>query len=317
MTKMIYDENDLILKLEEILMHDNLYNHIKERDTLKKELFHPEFISILEKDLHRWYSVAEAGRIVGVEKPIPPSTLKHYIDNLREYILPEDAPTNKYIRLNYLSLVKLRMVWLLKDELKMSGLKTEVGILGTVVNNQNTNPFPVSNDYEFKQYYAMTQFLFNTLMEIGEDGQPRMKQNIHQLLKAAPNLLEGPTKVMKELEEQREIINQLSEQNNRLNEENKQLKKQLDSMIGETEELRSQIIELPEQINQNTEDVKKDIEQQQNEKLEALIRQLKARKQAEQEWEQKGAFTRAFGKRSEFVEKRIQEILSSYDNQSE
>ena len=306
MTTLYYDENDLVLKLEDILMHDNLYNRIKDRETLKKQLFHPEFISILEKDLHKWYSVAEAGRIVGIEKPIPPSSLKHYIDNLDQYILPEEAPTNKFVRLNYLSLVKLRMVWLLKDELKMSGLKTEVGMLGSVVKNSDSY-FPEHDSSELQHYYAMTQFIFNSLMEIGEDGKPRMKHHMDQLLQAAPNLLEGPTKVMEELKEQKEIINQLTE-------ENKLLKEKLESTLSETEELRNQMNQIPEQINKNTEEVKQALEEKHNDKIGSLIQQFKARKQAEQEWEQKGAFTRAFGKRSEFVEKRIAEILENESN---
>lgn len=90
---MLYDENDLVPRLEDELKYDPLYTQIKDRPTLKKEMFENKFINALQEDLHRWYSIAEAGAILDSNKRIAASTLKHYIDNLEDYVLPDEAPT--------------------------------------------------------------------------------------------------------------------------------------------------------------------------------------------------------------------------------
>ncbi|MDA6131317.1 hypothetical protein OSK38_28620, partial [Escherichia coli] len=79
----------------------------------------------------------------------PHSSLTYYIDGLKEYILPEDAPSNKYMRLNYLSIIKMKMVLLLKDEFRLNGLKAEVGITGNPKNvvTRNDSGLP-ANDVE-------------------------------------------------------------------------------------------------------------------------------------------------------------------------
>lgn len=307
----LYSDSDIIAKIEDVFQFDNLFNLIKERDSLRSELFHPQFIANLEKDLHKWYSVAEAGRIIGLEKPIPPSSLKHYIDNLEEYILPEDAPSNKYVRLNYIALVKLRMVWLLKDELKITGLKTEVGILGSVggINNRDL-PVNSHTSRELQQYYAMTEVLFKSFMETGDDGRPRFKPHIQQVLNSNL-LLEGQSSIVEELGKQKEVIDSLTR-------ENENLRKR----IEENEELTSSFNEkfdsLPGTLEKSAAELKETIDEEQKAKIEdsekklrIITETLRARSKAEREWEQKGALARAFGKRQEYVDQRVKEILNN------
>src|SRR3954447_23159370 len=107
----IYAEKDLVSRFSNEFKHDPLFNIIKERETLKKELFDQIFLNNLEEDLHKTFSIAEAGRVLGGDKPIAASSLKYYIDEdgLGQYIRESDTPG--YIRLNYRELFRLRMVW--------------------------------------------------------------------------------------------------------------------------------------------------------------------------------------------------------------
>ncbi|MGY3716933.1 hypothetical protein ACWE42_15570 [Sutcliffiella cohnii] len=302
--KIIENEHDLIVRLESELKYDNLFNQIIERDVLKKELFNNAFIEALESDIHRWYSVAEAGRVIGGDKPIPPSSLTYYIENLEEYIIPEDAPSNKYIRLNYLSLVKLKMVLLLKDELRLSGLKAEVGITANsrnVIKNKSQSKLPSEIDGDNQDIYEkleklekMNGVLFSLLIQKGEDGQPELKDELQSLLNSKTKLLEDQNTIYEKLENQEQIINQLKEENQELAEK-----------IKTTEEGN---VEISTKIKEVEKDREK-IEESEG-KIQLLTETIRTRQLAEAEWDSKGFFEKMKGNRAEYVSRRTKEILS-------
>lgn len=302
--KIIPNDSDLLVKIESDLKYDNLFNLIKERDQLKKELYNPNFISALEEDIHRWYSVAEAGRVLGGDKPIPPSSLTYYIDNLQEYIIPDDAPSNKYIRLNYLSLVKIKMVLLLKDEFRLNGIKAELGITGTPKTIIPKNSSEVmANEMSLEEirekldrYEAMNEMLWGLLVEKGEDGQPQLKKPLQSLLASESLLLEDKSSISQKLTEQDEIIEKLKE-------ENEQLKERIEKNEESTKTINKQIEELNE--------VDKKRIQESEDKFIKFSEKLKARQQAEEEWDKQGVLKKLWGNRSEYVAARTKAILES------
>ncbi|MEQ2529149.1 hypothetical protein WMO40_20960 [Bacillaceae bacterium CLA-AA-H227] len=301
--KIIENESDFLLKIEEDLKFDSLYQLIVERDQLKKELFSRSFLSILEKDIHRWYSVAEAGKVLGGDKPIPPSSLTYYIDSLREYIIPEDAPSNKYIRLNYLSLLKMKMVLLLKDEFRLNGLRAELGLVGNpkqVVsrNNSNIPSTEVNGSLEerLEKLEMMNEFLFNLLIEKGEGDQLQLKGALESLLNSETKLLEDQSSLFQKLEDQEETIEQLIESDRKLTE-----------IIENTEKKTNSIVEKIEVSEKDREKI------QESEKQLTLLKEtLKARQQAEMEFESKGFLKRLKINRSEFIDARVRELLTEW-----
>jgi hypothetical protein len=303
--KIIPNETDLLIKIQNELRFDSLFNLIMDREQLKRELFHPEFISALEYDIHRWYSVAEAGRVLGGKKPIPPSSLTYYVDNLEEYIIPEGAPSNKYIRLNYLSLVKIKMVLLLKDEFRLNGIKAEVGLTGNpkhVITPKGSKNLRVGDKDEFEdlketvdRLEAMNEMLFGLLVEKGEDDKLQLKQRLQLLLSSDIPLLEGPNSIVQRLEVQDELVKNLIEEN-----------KELKERIQKAEE---QTTTLDKKLEDKANDREKIIESEKH--LNTLTKTLRARQQAEAEFDNQGLFKRLSGNRAEYVAKRIKEILSS------
>jgi hypothetical protein len=313
---MIHSENDIIAKIELELQFDSLFNLIMDREQLKKELFHQRFISILEKDTHRWYSVAEAGRILGGDKSIPPSTLTYYIDNLSEYIIPNDAPSNKYIRLNYLSLIKMKMVLLLKDEFRLNGLRAELGITG---NPKHVMPKSDSNTHfdqreeelieKMERLEAMNHAMWALLMEQGEDGRPQLKKQLQSLMKSETLLIEEQSTFSKKLEEQNEALEKLINENNQLKE---RMKETEEATKNETNELKELIKKAEEQLGKKLDDretEQKKVLETENQRIEILTRTLRARQQAEAEWEKQGMFKKLSGNRVEFVNNRTEKIL--------
>lgn len=320
--KTIYNENDLVAKLDDELKYDPLFNQIKQRPTYKSELFEERFIIALEEDIRRLYSIAESGRILGGDKPISPSSLKHYIDHLGDYILPEDV-NSKFIRLNYLSIVKLKMIWLLKDELKMSGLLAELGFIGTPVTSGATTmqvaPTPSEKD-DLLAYKHMTQLLANLFLERDNTGNWRMKQDISHLLSGQKLLgddvlqkIDNQTKLIEELESKLE--NEISKRDELSEEYIKQLKIK-DKLI---EEFRNNQEENKKELHSEINESLREKLEEQNTKLNDLVnknrKNAKARQLAEEEWDKQGAFKKMFGNRSEFIRARVEEFVRNLESE--
>jgi len=118
------ETNEIKEKIIEILQDDPLYSVL--RDTpLEETLYTDSYLAtIIEK---KFYSTPE----VASWFDITDAQLRYYIKPFEHYIFENkvDTPTTAtVIRLNLLSILKLRMILLLKDEYRVKGLKRLLGI---------------------------------------------------------------------------------------------------------------------------------------------------------------------------------------------
>ena len=118
------ETNAMKEKIMEMLQEDPLYSVI--RDTpLEDTLYTDSYLTgIIEK---KFYSTPE----VAAWFDITDAQLRYYIKPFEHYIFDDmaDNPTTAtVIRLNMLSILKLRMILLLKDEYRVKGLKRLLGI---------------------------------------------------------------------------------------------------------------------------------------------------------------------------------------------
>ena len=118
------ETNEIKEKITEILQGDPLYSVL--RDTpLEETLYTDSYLAtIIEK---KFYSTPE----VASWFDITDAQLRYYIKPFEHYIFDNkvDTPTTAtVIRLNLPSILKLRMILLLKDEYRVKGLKRLLGI---------------------------------------------------------------------------------------------------------------------------------------------------------------------------------------------
>lgn len=118
------ETNEIKEKITEILQGDPLYSVL--RDTpLEETLYNDSYLTtIIEK---KFYSTPE----VAGWFDITDAQLRYYIKPFEHYIFDNkvDTPTTAtVIRLNLPSILKLRMILLLKDEYRVKGLKRLLGI---------------------------------------------------------------------------------------------------------------------------------------------------------------------------------------------
>ncbi|WP_214484490.1 hypothetical protein [Bacillus sp. SM2101] len=191
--------------IKERLHNDKLFEEAQKRPEIISNVLNEAFLDKLDE--HHWYSTSDAGEILDC----PDSTVRYYIKQLENYIIPENAPTvGKGIRIDYISLIKLKMALLLRDEFKVSGLKMLVGIDGAVVNTPTSTEIDVesSDRTEIERLeYIVKQMLSTGLFNISEEKNaegyslPKVTLNndILQKIESANNLLEGQTKVEERL----------------------------------------------------------------------------------------------------------------------
>lgn len=119
-------EEDMKEQLIQEFENDRLYHLIKIKN-LEDYLFTEEILS-MHTDIT--YSTIEAGQILGK----PDSTIRnHFRSDLIEYIAPERL--GKYYRLNYKSIFRLHMIFLLIEKASQTtvALLSELGLQPTVV----------------------------------------------------------------------------------------------------------------------------------------------------------------------------------------
>jgi len=310
----LHDEHDLHARIPHELEHDPLYEILKERPDQYEELFRSEFLDQI--DVSTWYSVTQVGQILAdpeTKKAVPASSLKHYIDNMFEYVVPEEGPNTKSIRLNYLSIVKLKMIWLLKKEFRLSGLQSEVGILGKV-ENTNKASAPENNQYseDMQKIMQINQFLLQQFFDQDEKGNYEMKQPVKQLLDSphllttGENLEEGLNQVKQELQQERsekeelekklnqfeEALHEITENNHSGQQTLDDLKQKVNRTLAGDEEEKNNILERERKLNDQ-------------------FTRSKARQLATEEWTSRGPLKNLFtneATRQEFIEKRTEEI---------
>lgn len=214
------ETNEIKEKITEILQGDPLYSVL--RDTpLEETLYTDAYLAtIIEK---KFYSTPE----VAGWFDITDAQLRYYIKPFEHYIFDNkvDTPTTAtVIRLNLPSILKLRMILLLKDEYRVKGLKRLLGI--------------EENGYIVKQRLAATtalapldelsnkvEVLSNVLQQIIQTGLFHIQQDdetgtMH--ITVNEDYLAQNVKLLST-----EHIEKIQERTAKITEENKHLQKQI------------------------------------------------------------------------------------------
>lgn len=112
--------------IAELLKDDPLFEVITDTP-LEEELYADEYLDeIVEK---KYYSTPEVAEWFGIND----GQLRYYIKPFSEYLFTDDdqAPSSSTaIRLSFLSILKLRLIIMLKDEYRVKGLQRLIGLNG-------------------------------------------------------------------------------------------------------------------------------------------------------------------------------------------
>lgn len=172
-------------KIKEILEHDTLFEVIEDTP-LEEELYSDEYLSeIIEK---KYYSTPEIAKWFGIND----GQLRYYIKPFHDYLFEpgENTPTSSTAyRLNFKSILKLRMIMLLKDEYRVKGLKRLLGLDGNGYIEKkpsiNINPStdlttpvnPNEPSEELEELQQQVEGLNRLVEQIVSTGLFEMKQN--------------------------------------------------------------------------------------------------------------------------------------------
>jgi DNA-binding transcriptional MerR regulator len=157
------------LEMKEFIKFDPLYEVIKDK-TLENQLLSEEYLDTLEEK--RWYSTPEVAEWFGIND----GQLRYYIKPFHEYLFTEETPSSSTAyRLNIESILKLRMILLLKDEYRVKGLQKLVGLREGYVQKKedktSTSDIDIRIDLE-----NQVEALSNMMQQILKTGLFEMKQ---------------------------------------------------------------------------------------------------------------------------------------------
>lgn len=157
------------LEMKEFVKFDPLFEVIKDT-TLEEQLFSEEYLDTLEEK--RWYSTPEVAEWFGIND----GQLRYYIKPFHEYLFTEETPSSSTAyRLNIESILKLRMILLLKDEYRVKGLQKLVGLREGYVQKKeakaSTSDIAIRIDLE-----NQVETLSNMMQQILKTGLFEMKQ---------------------------------------------------------------------------------------------------------------------------------------------
>jgi hypothetical protein len=208
----VLETNDIKEKIIDILQDDPLYSVL--RDTPLEETLYtdPYLADIIEK---KFYSTPE----VASWFDITDAQLRYYIKPFEHYIFEdmEDNPSTATVfRLNLPSILKLRMILLLKDEYRVKGLKQILGIdeNGYIMRNKYApttalaKPDELANKVEVLSNVVqqmMKTGLFNIQMD-DENGGMHITINEEYLTKDMKLLSAQSAEQMSEIQERTEKI---------------------------------------------------------------------------------------------------------------
>ncbi len=278
--------NEVKERIEEQLINDQLFIQVQQREGHLNELFAEELLTFL--DLNKWYSTVEVADFFQISD----SKLRYYIKPLIGYILPENTPsTSSAYRLNYISIIKLKMVLLLKDEFKVAGLQTLIGYgRGRVVDTSKERAvaFSTNQDDRVEKLESMLKQILETgLFEVKEveNQQPKLGINLEAIQKLSGSHLIGEN---------------IEDKLNDLHEAHEKDKQELVSKIEELNQKTDVVAEIEEAHKKDKEELIKKIEElNQKTDIAALVkRRREITKRAEEEasslWDQqhKGIFKR-------------------------
>lgn len=238
-------------QLREMLENDPLFDVIKDT-SLEEILFGEEYLYDLEEKL--WYSTPEVAEWFGIND----GQLRYYIKPFNEYLFDEDSPTTSTaFRLNVTSILKLRMILLLKDKYRVKGLQRLIGLDGegyvqsAPINTKATKEVSkIDNTLEQEVAFLksmMEHVLGSGLFEFqqGEEGpEIKIKEDylanlMQEQVKHAGDqdgiklLQEQAASITKENQELKELIEKTSKANQELKESLERLEKDRSSEKGD------------------------------------------------------------------------------------
>ena len=210
----------------ELLQDDPLYSVL--RDTpLEETLYTDSYLAdIIQK---KFYSTPE----VASWFEITDAQLRYYIKPFEHYIFDDstDNPTTAtVIRLNLPSILKLRMILLLKDEYRVKGLKRLLGIHenGYIVNNQSAATTALTSTDELAH---KVEILSNVLQQMIQTGLFNMQQddeNGTMHIAINQDYLAQNIKLLSA--ESTQQLNEIQNMTEKITEESKSLQKQITEM---------------------------------------------------------------------------------------
>ena len=152
-------------KIIELLQDDPLYSVLQDTPLEETLYTDPYLTDIIEK---KFYSTPE----VASWFDITDAQLRYYIKPFEHYIfdnMTDNPTTATVIRLNLPSILKLRMILLLKDEYRVKGLKRLLGIdeNGYIVKNQPAATTALASPDELAKKVDVLSNVLHQMMQTG------------------------------------------------------------------------------------------------------------------------------------------------------
>ena len=202
--------SELKEKMHDILKGDPLY-YVLQDTPLEETLFNDPYLTdIIEK---KFYSTPE----VASWFDITDAQLRYYIKPFEHYIFDEmeDTPsTATVIRLNFPSILRLRMILLLKDEYRVKGLKRLLNIdeNGYIVKNRRVTTTALAQPDELSNKVEVLSNVVQQMMQTGlfnmqlDEGAMNITINQDYLAQNIKLLSAGSTEQLGEIQERTEKI---------------------------------------------------------------------------------------------------------------
>ncbi|MCM3358173.1 hypothetical protein [Psychrobacillus sp. MER TA 171] len=224
--------------IKENLKFDPLFEVIQNAK-LEDELFQEEFLQEIDIKKHygtvkiaEWFSMSDSG-------------LRYYIKPFPYYLFDEDAPnTDTAYRLSFISIIKLKMITMLKDEYKIKGLERLIG--GAHISYSDTTTLPTKNPFE-----PQIEKLASIVEQITKTGLFQIEENKEELnISLSDNFLNFIKYTLTPAEIE---VNQLKEKENRLLADIKIENLRLDHTNSRIEDISRyiQVMELKDQSEKN------------------------------------------------------------------
>lgn len=213
--------------------NDNLYRRII-KTPLEDYLFHDKILTLVIHPDHL-YGTEEVAKMILEKKDgevkvgIPSGSLRHYLTNLESYVSPA-ATGGRNKRLNYESVFRLQMIYLLKDQYGVNGLQQLVGILGSAI-EVNQEASIASSDQSIRKLLEM--FTSTGILVPDDDGikvNPQLSSlisRVQAIEESQKHLLEGPTELIEEHKKLHEKIEELQTELNEQKSFSKQQERKL------------------------------------------------------------------------------------------
>lgn len=173
--------------VEQLLTGDPLYEILE--DTPKQEiLLNDDYLTdIVEKS---FYPITEVANWFGISD----GQARYYLKPFHSYVFDgeeEDiAALTNSLRLNLKSILKLRMIILLKDEYKVKGLERLLGLSPILVTpkkeRQEASNVPEVSGDSGKISYVTTDMLFELLRGLTDSGQFEVEQTEDNKMRIVP-----------------------------------------------------------------------------------------------------------------------------------